>query len=119
MTERIRHLRDELEDGLVEFGARPNSARDARIATIAPMHFDGVVTEELLMALDRDGVAASAGAACESGALEPSHVLLAMGQRRDEIEGSIRLSLGWSTSKEDVKVALDVIPRAVRQLRSS
>lgn len=118
IVERVRKLRDDLEDGLIAGGAVLNSPRDARIAAIAPVHFAGVATEELLMALDRDGIAASAGAACESGALEPSHVLLAMGQSRDEIEGSIRFSLGWSTTAEDIKTALEVIPMSLRSLGS-
>ena len=119
LVTRVAQLRDELEDGLIATGATVNSAREHRIASIAPMHFDGVVTEELLIAIDRDGVAASAGAACESGALEPSHVLLAMGQGREAIEGSIRLSLGWSTTRADIDTALEVIPSAVRHLRAS
>lgn len=114
---RVGRLRDRLEDGLIESGASPNTPRDHRIASLSPMHFESVSTEELLVALDQNGVAASAGAACESGALEPSHVLMAMGQSREEIEGAIRLSLGWSSTDEDVDRALEVIPATVRHLQ--
>jgi cysteine desulfurase len=118
LISRVGLLRDRLEDGLIECGATSNTPRDHRIASLLPMHFSSVVTEELLVALDQNGVAASAGAACESGALEPSHVLLAMGHSREEIEGAIRLSLGWSSTDEDVECALEVIPATVRHLQS-
>ena len=117
IIEHVRGLRDELESTLIGIGATPRSARATRIASIAPLHFPGVQTEELLMALDREGVAASAGAACASGALEPSHVLLAMGYPASEVEGSIRLSLGWSTTAEEIAEASEIIQIALESLR--
>ncbi len=62
-------------------------------------------------------MAASAGAACSSGAVEASHVLLAMGFDRAEAQSGIRFSLGWTTTEEDVDVALAVVPDAVAKLR--
>ncbi len=96
---RIRQLRDRLAAGL----------RDR-----VPDSFEA---ETLLVALDRDGVCAAAGSSCTSGATEPSHVLAAMGLPRDAALASIRLSLGYASSDADVDTALDVIPRAVDQLR--
>lgn len=117
IVERVRALRDQLEFSLVDQGAVPRSARATRVASIAPLHFACVQTEELLMALDAAGLAASAGAACASGALEPSHVLLAMGYPASEIEGSIRLSLGWSTTAEEVVAASEIVRIALESLR--
>jgi len=117
IVERVRALRDQLESTLVGIGATPRSPRSTRVASIAPLHFPGVATEELLIALDRDGVAASAGAACVSGAQEPSHVLLAMGYLPSEVEGSIRLSLGWSTTAQEVADASEIIRGALESLR--
>ncbi len=79
--------------------------------------FPGVEAEALLVALDREGVCAAAGSSCSSGATEPSHVLAAMGLPRDAALSSIRLSLGYASTDDDVETALDVIPRAVEQLR--
>ncbi|MBV8949546.1 MAG: cysteine desulfurase NifS, partial [Actinobacteria bacterium] len=66
--------------------------------------------------LDGLGVCASAGSSCASGAIEPSHVLLAMGMSPAEARSSIRLTLGWSSTEADVDAALDVIPDAVDRL---
>jgi cysteine desulfurase len=67
--------------------------------------------------LDREGICATAASSCASGALEPSHVLAAMGVPRSLAAGSLRLSLGWTSTDADVDHALDVIPAAVAQLR--
>jgi cysteine desulfurase len=78
-----------------------------------------VESEALLFLLDEAGVCASAGSACASGALEPSHVLLAMGVPEDEALSALRLSLGWCSTDADVDAALEVIPAAVERLRST
>jgi cysteine desulfurase len=116
IVSRVRVLRDRLEEALSETGATPTSASSARVASILPVNFRGVATEELLMMLDRAGVEASAGAACASGALLPSHVLLAMGISEEEIEGSIRLSLGWSTTPDEIDDAVSLIQSTVSSL---
>jgi cysteine desulfurase len=67
--------------------------------------------------LDRAGVAVSAGAACSSGAVEASHVVEAMGLDRSEATSGIRFSLGYTTSRSDIDLALAVVPGAVAQLR--
>ena len=91
---------------------------EARIAPICNLWFEGVESEELLLVLDELGVCASAGSACASGALEPSHVLLAMGRSAEEARRHIRLSLGHATTPEDVDQALAAIPEAVERLRA-
>jgi cysteine desulfurase len=72
----------------------------------------------LLMLLDDAGVCASAGSACASGAMEPSHVLTAMGVAPAQALGSLRLSLGSTTTSDEVDLALKAIPDAVARLRS-
>jgi cysteine desulfurase len=76
-----------------------------------------VESEALLVLLDDAGVCASAGSACASGALEPSHVLMAMGVPRAEARSGLRLSLGVTTTDADVDLALKVVPDAVARLR--
>jgi cysteine desulfurase len=80
---------------------------------------DGVESEALVFALDQLGVCASAGSACASGALEPSHVLAAMGVAAESARGALRLSLGWSTRDADVDAALVAIPKAIEDLRGA
>jgi cysteine desulfurase len=116
---RIGRLRDRLADNLlaaipqtVETGDRAN-----KIAGNCHLCFDGIESEALLVLLDDAGVYASAGSACASGALEPSHVLVAMGIEEKRALGSLRLSLGATTTDDDVDLALKVIPDAVARLR--
>ena len=71
----------------------------------------------MLIALDLKGLAVSTGAACASGAIEGSHVLLAMGLRADQVRSSIRMSLGRQTTEEDIDVALALVPETVARLR--
>ncbi len=77
----------------------------------------GMDREELLVALGGEGVCVSAGSSCASGALEPSHVLAAMGVERRMADGALRFTLGWSTSEDDVERALQVVPAVVERLR--
>ena len=92
---------------------------DARIGAICNLWFAGVEAEELLVVLDELGVCASAGSACASGALEPSHVLLAMGRSREEAARHVRFSLGYSTTIEDVDQAVLATMQAVARLRGT
>jgi cysteine desulfurase len=79
--------------------------------------FDHVEGEALVIALDLKGLAVSSGAACSSGAIEPSHVLLAMGLPHQRARASIRLSLGKQTTQEDIDFAIKIIPETVGRLR--
>lgn len=80
--------------------------------------FAGVDGEDLLMALDLEGVCASSGSACTAGSLEPSHVILAMGYEEQAARRSVRFSFGPDTSKEELKEAVQIISQAVTRLRS-
>ena len=116
---RIGVLRDRLADGLLR--AIPETVetgdRSAKIAGNCHLRFAGVESESLLILLDDDGICASAGSACTSGAIEPSHVLVAMGVKPDDALSSVRLSLGTTTTDDDIDLALKVIPDAVARLR--
>lgn len=118
-TARIGALRDRLVAGLTDAvpGAFFNGDPARKVAGNCHVGVPGVEAEALLLMLDRDGVCASSGSACQSGSTDPSHVLLAMGVGRDEALSSIRLSLGWPSTAADVDRALEVVPRAVEQLR--
>ncbi len=96
----------------------PRGSVDA-VANIVHLSCREVSSEALLFLLDEAGVAASAGSSCASGALEPSHVVEALGVAPDWAHGALRLSLGWSTTDEEIDHAIEVIPAAVAQLRSA
>ncbi|CAB4322749.1 unannotated protein [freshwater metagenome] len=125
--ERLGALRDRLLDGLlasvpdiVETAAvyvDGVSDRTQRAAGIAHVCIAGVESEALLFLLERAEVFASAASSCASGAMEPSHVLAATGLDPELAKGSLRLSLGWSTTAAEIDHALTVIPGAVAQLR--
>jgi cysteine desulfurase len=117
---RVGTLRDRLADGLVASipGVTESGARDTKVAGICSLLIEDIESESLLFLLDRAGICATAASSCASGALEPSHVLAAMGVPRELAKGSLRLSLGWCSTDADVDLALDVIPAAVKQLRS-
>jgi cysteine desulfurase len=116
---RIAVLRDRLEALLAEgAGARPNGG-GVRVANTANLSFEGVEAESLLMALDLAGVAVSTGAACAAGAVEPSHVLRAMGLRPERVQGSLRFSLGRGTDADEVERAAAVVVEAVTRQRAA
>ncbi|HLI24709.1 MAG TPA: cysteine desulfurase family protein [Acidimicrobiales bacterium] len=114
----VAALRDRLADGLLEAvgGARETGDRAAKVAGNCHLRFPGVESETLLVLLDDAGVCASAGSSCASGAMEPSHVLVAMGVPTGEALSSVRLTLGPTTTGADVDLALKVVPDAVARL---
>ncbi len=115
---RLRVLRDRLAQGLARIdGARLNGSLTDRLPGNVNVSFEGADSESLLMALDFRGVAASSGSACTSGSLEPSHVLSAIGLPPDIAKGTVRFSLGRTTSAADVDYLLHVVPEIVSQLR--
>ena len=79
--------------------------------------FEGVEGEPILLGLDMAGIAASSGSACSSGSLEPSHVLLALGQSAELARGSLRITLGKENTEEEVEYSLKVLVDLVKQLR--
>lgn len=93
--------------------------RDRKVAGSAHIMFEGIESESLLFLLDEADVCASAASACASGAMEPSHVLAAMGVERALAGGALRMSLGHTTTAADVDRAIDVVAAAVTRLRAS
>jgi cysteine desulfurase len=116
---RVGRLRDRLADGLLATipGALETGDRATKVAGNCHIRFPGIESEALLVLLDDAGVCASAGSACASGAIEPSHVLTAMGIPRHEALAAVRFSLGATTTDADVDLALKVVPDAVARLR--
>ena len=80
--------------------------------------FEGVDGVSLLMLLDKAGICASSGSACNSGSADPSHVLLAIGVPYEVAHGSLRLSVGEYNTMEEMEYLLEVIPQAVQEVRS-
>ncbi len=113
-------LRDRLERSLLAAipDAHINAAAAPRTPNTTNLHIEGIDAEALLIALDLQGISASFGAACQSGATEPSHVLLAMGLTPAEARACLRLSLSRLTTEEEIDRALAIIPTAVSRLRS-
>ena len=118
-AERVRRLRDRLADGLALVDAEETVRRDDKVPGNCHVLFGGVESEALLVLLDDAGVCAAAGSACASGAVEPSHVLTAMALSKDDALGAVRFSLGWTTTDDDVDLALKVVPEAVARLRAT
>lgn len=116
---RLAALRDELESLLTRVpGVRVNGAEAPRGAKHVNVAVEGVDGETLLMALDDAGVEVSAGSACAAGSLEPSHVLLALGLSSREAKASVRFSLGYGTTAEEVRYAAERFATVVDRCRA-
>ena len=117
--ERISAQRDRLEQTILgEVEATGLNGKGApRVPNTASIYFDYIEGEALVIALDLKGLAVSTGAACSSGAIEPSHVLTAMGLSPERARGSLRFSLGKQNAAEDLDFALDLVPQTVARLR--
>jgi cysteine desulfurase len=112
-------LRDRIQQtllGAVE-ATGVNGDGAPRVPNTTNIYFDYIEGEALVIALDLKGLAVSTGAACSSGAIEPSHVLTAMGLRPDRARASLRFSLGKQNTPEDVEFALSLVPQTVARLR--
>lgn len=118
---RVTGLRDRFVDALAGRcdGTHETVPRDAKVAGSAHVCIEGVENEALLFLLDEAGVCASAASACASGAMEPSHVLAAMGVDPQLARGAIRFTLGRATTVDDVDRAVDVTADAVVRLRGA
>lgn len=116
---RLTALRDRLVGALTSqlSGVRETVPVEQKVAGSAHLMFEGIESESLLYLLDEAGVCASAASACASGAMDPSHVLAAMGVERTWASGSLRLSLGHTTTDEDVDLGIAAVVEAVRTLR--
>lgn len=114
---RQARLRDELERRLCRLDGVRRNGEEPRLANTTNLSFEGVEAEDLMMALDLDGVAVSTGAACAAGAVEPSHVLRAMALPPERAQSSLRFSLGPQTTEEEIHLAAEVCHRAVERMR--
>ena len=118
-AEKMAAMRDRFERRILDEveATRANSGAVARTPNTSNIVFDCIEGEALVIALDLKGVSVSTGAACSSGAVEPSHVLTAMGLTPDQARASIRFSLGKQTSEDDLDFVLEQAPAAVAKLR--
>lgn len=117
-TIRVRHLTDMLRSGLSDKfdGIQVNGGEENQMGNISNYCFEGLNSEEILFLLDVSGIYASAGSSCASGALNPSHVLMAMGKTKEQAKGSLRLSLGPQTTEDEVIFAVETIADVVSGL---
>ena len=118
-SERMRALRDRLERGLLDHVSHSwvNGARSPRVPNTSNLTFPFIEGEAMVIALDLKGIACSTGAACSSGAVEPSHVLMALGLAPEDARATLRLSLGHQTTDEEIDFALETIPPVIERLR--
>ncbi|MDR2738834.1 MAG: cysteine desulfurase [Treponema sp.] len=116
----IRALRNQLRDGLL--ANVPNITINGHPTDVLPntlnVSFPGAEGESILLGMDLKGIEASTGSACASGSLEPSHVLMAVGVGPELAHGSIRFSLGWGVSKEDIQYIIDTVPPIIARFRA-
>lgn len=119
-SERLIKLRDRLIQGLEKSVSkiRLNGHRELRLSNNVNISFMDIEGEALLLYLDEAGIYASTGSACTSASLDPSHVILALGFPYEVAHGSLRFSLGKSTTEEDIDYVLEVLPPLVEKLRS-
>jgi cysteine desulfurase len=117
--QRLAAMRDRLEKAVLELeDTQVNGAGASRVPNTTNIQINHIEGEAFVIALDLKGVAVSTGAACSSGAIEPSHVLTAMGLTPDQARASIRFSLGKHNTEEDVDLAISAIPEVVGRLRT-
>ena len=116
---RLAALRDRFENALLALpGVRVNGSVRGRAPNTSNLSFDAAGGEALVIALDLQGVMCSSGAACSSGAVEPSHVLTAIGLTPDQARSSLRFSLGRPTTEQEIDEAIRIIPPVVERLRA-
>ncbi len=118
-SEHLKNLQDAFEKGVEEKISDVifNGQREKRLPNISNITFKYVEGEGLLINLDMQGIAVSTGSACSSGSLEPSPIILAIEQPEELARGAVRFSFGKDNSMEDVEYILDVLPKAVENLR--
>ena len=117
--DRLRALRDRLETGILANvpDSGVNAQKAARTPNTTNIYFDGLEGEAMVISLDLKGFAVSSGSACSSGAVEPSHVLLAMGLPAERARSSVRFSLGASNNEEQVDALIEAVVQSAAQLR--
>ncbi len=119
-AERIGRLRDRFEKTILTTidGVRRNGTDEPRLPNTSNLSFTGIEAETALLLFDKEGLCCSAGSACSSGSINPSHVLTAMGVTRDEARASLRFSLGRTSTDADIDRALEIISHTVTKLRA-
>ncbi len=117
---RVRSLRDRFELHVLEAvaGSEVNGHREHRLPNTSNLSFAGLESEAALMLLGDRGVCCSAGSACTSGSVHPSHVLKAMGMSNERARSSLRFSFGRLSSEEDLATACEAVPEVIAKLRS-
>jgi len=120
-AERTGKLRDRFEQTLITTieGTRRNGTDEPRLPNTSNLSFTGIEAETALLLFDKEGLCCSAGSACSSGSINPSHVLTAMGVTRDEARASLRFSFGRTTTDAEIDRALEIIPRIIAKLRAA
>ena len=117
-SKKVTAMRDKLIAAIEKIPkVRLNGDREKRLPGNVNFCFDGIEGESLLLSLDLEGICASSGSACTSGSLEPSHVLLAIGVPKEVAHGSLRLSLDYVNSEEEVDYIIEKLPPIVERLR--
>ena len=118
---RMQELRNQFEEHILNNlpAAEIKGDRNQRLPNTSNIYFDGIDGESLVIALDMRGFAVSSGAACSSGSIEPSHVLLAMGLPRDQARRCVRFSWGRENTAEQTDALSEAVIASVRQLRAS
>lgn len=118
-TARLKYLRDKIIKGILENidYARLNGHPEERLPGNVNISFEFIEGESMLLFLDANGICASSGSACTSGSLDPSHVLLSIGLPHEKAHGSLRISLGYQNTEEEVDKLLEVLPPIVQRLR--
>lgn len=120
-ADRIAKLRNRFEQTLLSSvaGVRRNGVDEPRLPNTSNLTFSGIDAETALLLFDKEGLCCSAGSACSSGSINPSHVLTAMGVSRDEARASLRFSLGRTTTEAEIERALEIIPKVIAKLRAA
>lgn len=119
-ADRIRHLRDRLEEGICSriSIAKVNGDRSGRLPNTTNIGFEALQAEAILMLLSNHGICASSGSACSSGSLEPSHVLTAMGIDHRVVHGAVRFSLSRYTTEAEIDRTLEIFPAVIEKLQA-
>ncbi len=120
-VERIRTLRNRMEDGILNAipGVTRNGAKEPRLASTSNLSFAQCEAEAILLLLDREGICASSGSACTTGSMAPSHVLTAMGLSPEHAMGAVRFSLSKYSTDAEVDYLLEKLPKIIEKLRAA
>ena len=118
-SDKIKKLRDYLESEIIKRipAVKINGDIKNRLPNISNLSFKNVEGESIILSLDLEGVAVTTGSACTSGTLEPSHVLMAMYHNPIRAHSSVRFSLGWATTKEEIDQVIKKLPHIIKRLR--